>query len=255
MAAALRVPSVARIAVPGLIVIIAVAGYVGAGAWNQSGEPWLAITLTEGELPLAILPNTAPGDEPGLRVRFALEYRTDPLDARNWLSDSRLQEIGFPLQMPAGASEAADAYDNVPPRIAWVALEHDGAAYREIERRRALLAAEDPARHLAAPRSRLVPVDAAVDFDTLHTRYPTGHLIVRAIIALTYLAPEQGGPLVYGRLRELVPATISVPKSLRDVFEGLPTRVETADPEPRYEIELAIGRLGLPYVRAARRLR
>jgi hypothetical protein len=203
---------------------------------------------------LVLPPNAAPGDEPGVRLRIAFEHRVDPLDARNWLPDSRLQEIGFPLHVPAGAPNAADAYDNVPPRVAWVAFEYDGAAYREIERRR-LLAAQESERRIPALRSRLVPVDAAADFDVLRARYPGGHLIMRSTIALRYEPPERQGPLVHGTLREPVPATVSVPRSLRDVFEGLPNRTGTAELEPRYEVELAVGRLGLPYVRSARRLR
>ena len=82
---------------------------------------------------------------------------------------------------------------------------------------------------------------------------PTGHLIVRAVIALTYLSPEHRGPLVHGRLRELVTPTLAVPSHLRGVFSGLTPGHENAERSPRYEVEVAIGRLGLPYVLAARR--
>lgn len=241
-----------RVAVPALVVMITIASLVGAAQWNRGGEPLLTITLSERELPLTEVARAGSGDDPGLRVRLAYEYRLEPLDARNWLPESRLQEIGFAFNVPIGAPAAADAYDHVPPRIAWIAFELDGPAWREVERRRAL-SAEEP-RHFPYLRSRLVPVDAAADVETLRTRYPSGHLIVRGVIALGFVGPERSGPLVYGMLRDVAPGTISVPAHLRAVFDGLPERVADSDATPRYEAEIAIGRLGLPYMRSARRL-
>lgn len=241
-----------RIAAPAVTVMIAVAAMVAAGAWNRSGDPQLAIALTERELPLTPFPAATPGeDDPGLRLRIAWEVREDPLDTRNWLPESRLRELGFVFNTPVGAPGAADAYARVPPRLAWVAFEYDGPAWREIERRRALREELEP-RHFAMMRSRLVPVDAAAQLETLRVRYPSGHLILRAVIGLTYIPPENGGPLVHGRLREAIPQTVAVPGHLREVFDSAGVRSEGGQTRPRYEAELAIGRLGLPYLRAVR---
>jgi hypothetical protein len=229
--------------------MLVVATFVGVAGWNRSGEPRLAMMLTERELQLPHAPR-APGDDPGLRLRIVYEGRYDPLDARNWLPEPKLREIGFPLDVPVGAPQAADVYDRVPPRVAWVVFEFDGPQWREIERRRAL---RPPDRFPPpAQQSRLVPVDAGLDFDTLRIRYPSGHLILRGVIGMAYLAPKDGGPLVYGTLRDVVPGGVAVPSQLRHVVDGLMAPPPGAPTLPRYEVELAVGSLGFPYVRALR---
>jgi hypothetical protein len=246
----IAVAPLTRIAAPALIVMFAVVAYVGAASWNRSAEPGLTITVTERELPIQVTPAT-PGDDPGVFLQIAYEGRHDPLDARNWLPESRLREMGFALNVPAGEPRAADAYDKVPPRMAWVALEYDGPAWRDSERRRALSAEQYP-RHGRFVLSRLVPVDAAADFETLQRRYPSGHLIVRALIGVVYLPAINGGPLIYGALRDIVPQTIAVPARLRGVFDKLQPHAENTEFRPRYEAEIAVGRLGLVYLRSAR---
>jgi hypothetical protein len=79
---------------------------------------------------------------------------------------------------------------------------------------------------------------------------------MRGLVGLVYLPASNGGPLLYGALRDIVPQTIAVPKRLRSVFDALPARDEVPDGEfqPRYEAEIAIGRLGLPYLHSARRI-
>jgi hypothetical protein len=237
-----------RIAVPALIIMLAVALFVGAAAWNQSGDPRLVITLTERELPL-VPSRGGSDDDPGVRLRIAAATRHEPLDARNWLPESRLREIGFPFNVPVGSPRAVDAYDHVPARIAWVVFEYEGPAWRDIERRSRLR--DEQHVPVALMASRLVPIDAGADFDVLRTRYPSGHLIIRAEIGLAFLPSQHGGPLLYGTLRRLVPHAVAVPYRLRPVLESLtlPTGVAT---EPRYEAELAIGSLGHPYVRSLR---
>jgi hypothetical protein len=228
--------------------MIVVASFVALGAWNRSAEPRLTITLSERELTL--WPSGGDRQHQPLRLRLAYEPRFDPLDTRNWLPESRLRELGFALTVPAGDPRAADEYDNVPARLGWVALELDGPAWREIERRRDLLAAESAAHLRPDRQSRLVPVDASADFDTLRVRYPSGHLIVRGVIGLAYVPPDRGGPVVHGTLRFVVPESVAVPASLRGVFEHVGRATPGA--QGRYEVELAIGKLGLPYVRSAR---
>jgi hypothetical protein len=249
-----------RVAIPAILTLLLVAGFVGAAGCNRSGEPRLVVTLTEREVSLPYRSSPAPEDDPGLRLEIEVDRRSDPLDARNWLTDDRLRALGFPLHVPAGAPEAAETYRRVAPRVVWVAFEHDGSAWREMERRRALRREAEPYR----PRmegSRLVPVDAAADFETLRVRYPSGHLIMRAVVGVAFQSAADGGPLIHGYLRELVPTAITVPRGLRPVLDGLSppalTRSDGAphDPiGPRYEADVAIGQLGIPYLRALRRL-
>lgn len=234
-----------RVAMPAVIVVVTVASFVGAAGWNRAGEPSLAIVLSERELPLDYA--AEPGEGPGPRLRITYQDRHDPLDARNWLPESRLREIGFAFPVPAGAPQAVEAYRRVPPRLAWVVFEFDGAQWRDIERRRAMTdAPADPG--VERLPSRLVPVDAGPDFETLQARYPAGHLILRSVILLSYVPAARGGPLVHGVLREVVPATLAVPDHLRAQVAELAAD-ERARRASRYEVELAIGSLGLPYVR------
>jgi hypothetical protein len=242
---------VKRVSVPGALVLATVAAFIGAAGWNQSGDPYLVVVLTERELPLARV-NAAPGDEPGARLRIAYQPRHDPLDARNWLPESRLRQIGFPFNVPVASPQAVDAYDRVPPRVAWVVFEYDGPQWRDIARRRAVAA---PGAEAVPPMaSRLVPVDAGPDFDLLRTRYPAGHLIVRGVIGLSYVSPARGGPMLHGVLRDVVPPAVAVPYAFRETIAGLAATAEVGAVEPRYEVELAVGSLGLPYVRALRPL-
>jgi hypothetical protein len=238
-----------RVAVPAFIALFTVVAYVAAAGWNRSGEARLVITLTERELQLS---STGAGsdEDPGLRLRVTYDAPHEPLDARNWLPETRLRELGFTMNVPAGAPQAVYTYDRVPPRLAWVAFEYDGPQWHERERRRQL---REPERF---PRpgvwSRLVPVDAALDFDMLKRRYPERHLIMRGILGLSYLAASDGGPLLYGRLIEVVPQHVAVPLPFRSLLDGLTFQPEGGAAEPRYDVEVALGGLGVPYVRAVR---
>ena len=247
-----------RILLPGLLAILLVMSLVGLSGWNRSAEPRQVMELTERELQA---PYLSPEAREGGTISLQLQYegRYEPLDARNWLSDEKLRALGFNLPVPAAAPEAADRYRRTPPRVAWVAFEYDGPAYQEFARRRELQKQNEGMvwRGRLEP-SRLVPVDAAPDFESLHARYATGHLIVRAIIVLNYLGPIDRGPLVYAMVREVVPSRITVPRDLRDLLLNLPP-FPTAGPDgphtevpPRFVAEIASGPLGVLYLRSVR---
>jgi hypothetical protein len=238
-----------RIAIPALIVMVAVAGFVAVAGWNGAEEPRQVITVTEHELALPFRPATADND-PTLSLLLQYEGRYDPLESRNWLPEARLRELGFALHIPAGSPQAVSTYDRVPPRVAWVVFEYDGPVGRDIQRRRELRM--EYAHVPSGRRSRLVPVDAGLDYQQLRARYPAGHLIVRGVIGLNYLAADAGGPLVYGMLREVVPTRVAVPYPFRSLLRPLTDGIPEPSAKPRYEADLAIGSLGLPYLQALR---
>jgi hypothetical protein len=238
-----------RIAAPALVVLIVVAALLGLAGWNRSGEPRLVVTLTERELPRQWW--QAADEDPGSALQIQTEIRHDPLDSLNWLPEARLRAIGFPFSVTVGAPEAADIYARTPPRLAWVAFELDGPAWREIERRRALQRPPDQFQQRRL-QSRLVPVDAGPEFDRLLAKYPSGHLILQAVIAVNFLPPSHGGPLVYGTLSQMVPSRIAVPKEMRVVLDSLAPDANANPAVSRYEAEVAIGRLGVPYLRSLR---
>ena len=241
-----------RILVPAITTLLVVTFYIAANGWNRSGEPVQRITLTERELPLAW---SGRDDERGMRLRLEHEGRYDPLDARNWLTEDRLRELGFVSDVMPGAPEAGDTYRKMLPRTVWVALQYNGEAWREIERRRELAqsAQAAPEIRFTSYQSRLVPIDASRDRDALLRRYPTGHLVVRASIQISYVGPDNKGPLVYGYIRRLIPWEVSVPRALAERLANLPVRGEPYT--PRYEADLAVGHLGIPYVTDVRVLR
>ena len=123
-----------------------------------------------------------------------------------------------------------------------MAFELNGPAWRDIERRLALQP-QMPERHFASEWSRLVPVDASLDFDALLTRYPQDHLILRASIGLGFVPAQNKGPLVYGRIRNVIPSAVTVPHELSEQLLPRGARVP-----PHYDIEMAVGRLGIPFV-------
>jgi hypothetical protein len=236
-----------RVAVPALVALIVVATLLGYAGCNKSGEPRLLLTLTERELPrLSMVEST--DEDRGRRLRIAVNARHDPLDSLNWLPESRLRALGFPFSVTAGAPEAADTYSKTPPRLGWVAFEFDGPAWRDIERRRAL---QPDTSSQPGLQSRLVPVDAGPDLDAMLAKYPTGHLILQAVIHVNFLPPDRGGPLVYGTLGRVIPSQLTVPSHVRQVLDE-----QAGDPAgrvaARYEVDVATGRFGVPYVRSLR---
>jgi hypothetical protein len=237
-----------RILLPAAVALLVVVAFIALAGWNRSGQPLVRLTLTERELQLVGMPRADADDDRGIELRIEHARRDDPLDARNWLTEERLRAIGLGLDVMPSAPQAEDTYSRALPRIAWVAFEYDGNAWREVERRLELTTpAARPANQLLAP-SRLVPIDAAPDAESLAARYPTGHLILRASIQLSYVPPVRKGPLVYGWIRELTPAYVHVPREFRAVLTTLPPSGEA----PRYEVDITVGRLGIPFVTAVR---
>jgi hypothetical protein len=240
-----------------VLTLLVVSGFVAAASYNRGGDPRMTLIVTERELSLPYDPEPAPDDDPGLQLQLEIDRRDDPLDARNWLTEDRLRALGFGLHVPAGSPEAERRYRTVPPRVGWVVFEYGGPAWTEIARRRALTT--DARARTPIEATRLVPVDAGPDFDALQARYPSGHLILRAVITLMFRNAQSGGPVIYGYVRELVPSTVTVPRHLRPIIEGLKRpRLDSVGGQspvaPRYEAEVAVGRLGIPYLRAIRRL-
>jgi hypothetical protein len=247
-----------RVALPALATLIAVASLVGLAGWNKSSDAQSPLMLSEREMPLSAQ-LVSVEDAEGLKLPIVFQWRANPLESRNWLPESKLRALGFPLDVPAGDPSAFEVYADLPPRLAWIVLEYDGPAWTEIARRRAVQREDLRDRNAD---SRLVPVDAGLDVEALRTQYPRGHLIVRGVVAINFLGPSSGGPLLYGLLRELVPSMVTVPSEYLPTLVGLapfslpPTPPDAPRPElvPRYEVEVSVGRVGIPFVKSIRRI-
>lgn len=235
-----------RLVVAALVLLLTVGALLAAATWNQGGDA-PAMVLSEREL---ALPWDWPSDRAEARLRLQWQARSDPQDARAWLTEVKLREIGFTLGVPAGAPEAADVYGRSLPRLAWVAFELNGPAWRVIEQRRAMLAdPADPARHdpRLAP-SRLVPVDAGPDPEPLRRRYANAPVVVLpAVIRMRYRTTPAEGPSVWGEVASLVSPDVTIPARLRG---HLPPR---GSADAHYEVDFRVGRLGAAWVEDLRR--
>lgn len=239
-----------RLVVAALVLLITMAGLVGAAAWNRSGDVQ-SITLTEKEvrLPWSGWRYEWKGDEPALRLGLNWFSRDDPQDARLWLTDAKLQEIGFATGVPAGAPDAREFYGRSLPRVAWVAFEFNGPAWRQIEQRLQMQRKDNT----IGPeyQSRLVPVDAGLDREALFRRYASSPvLILQAVIGIRYSDDATRGPSVWGTVEGLAVDEVSVPLALRGPFKPLRSQNPTPfappfpPPLPRYSVTLGAGALG-----------
>jgi hypothetical protein len=258
---------VTRLLVAAMVLLASVFGLLGAAAWNRR-EPIQRITLSERELELPwTWENGRDDDDAEVRLRFAWQPRGDPQDARAWLTEGRLRELGFTVGAPAGAPEAERVYGHALPRIGWVVFEVDGPAWQTLERRRAM---RSPAvdRHSYQPLapSRMVPIDAGADVAALRNRHTgSGIVVMPAIVQTRYDRHPAQGPVVWAWITQLVSNSVSVPLHLRPRLAGLsrlprsvPPTWKEGDPlpepaPPRYDVDLAVGRLGAPWIEDIRR--
>ena len=277
-----------------LILIVNLA-LLGAAAWNRRGEP-AEFVLTERELALPLDRQEATaGIELSLRLtarapdllqRAARTRRADlPRLEHPWFDREKLRELGFSVDVDPTASEAARHYSSAQFRRAWVAVEYDGDAWsRWMERRASALeqlrrqvdagAAEaneltDGEAQLAfdrVARSRLVPLDAGLNASELQERYADCRRIVvlPAWVRPVLAEPEEGPPVILGRVGELLVQRVQVPRRHRELLaplmpaedsgtrlarqreqarEGWPTPTP-----PRYRAVLAVGRGHAPWL-------
>lgn len=245
-----------RLVVAALVLLSTVGALFGAAAWNRGGEAQ-SIVLTERELSLPWWWTNDSGDARGpLRLSVEWERRDSPQEARVWLTEMKLRELGFTTVSP-GAPGAADFYSRALPRWAWVAFEFDGPAWRSIAQR---LALQKNGEWLLATTSRLVPIDAAVERSVLLRRYRNAPVIAMpAIIGLRYDNHPTQGPSVWGVVQSLLSPQVTVPRRLHDSMRPLRDlprsqagTVADAPPGPRYEVDLRIGRLGGAWIQDVR---
>jgi hypothetical protein len=184
-----------RLVVAALVLLLTVGSLFVAAAWNRSSDVQ-TIVLTEREL---ALPWGWPSDRTDARLRLHWQGRHEPQDARLWLTETKLRDLGFTTGVPAGAPEAERTHGRSLPRLAWVAFELEGPAWKAITERQMMTGKADDERHFAPTRndSRLVPIDAAASRDPLRRRYANASVIVvPAVIRMRYRNWPKEGPSV-----------------------------------------------------------
>lgn len=174
----------------------------------------------------------------------------------SWLPPATLAALGFDVSVDPAAGHAAHHYRRQLARRAYVAFEIDGPAWQAVlaERERAEGAGEAvPQDDLRRNGSRVVPVDSAVDAQTLTQRYPDPrtHLIARALIRVQRYERRPGAaPYVGGWLINVDPRRIQVPVELS---RDLPVRQFNENQRDRFTVSLMYGRRWEPWVTAVSR--
>lgn len=253
-----------QLLVAALTFLLSVGSLLGVAAWNRAESH--TVVVTERELPVVITRSSARGAPEAVALQFRVQQRSAPDEARLWLPDATLRQLGFSLGVPAGAPEAGQFYLRSLPRQSWVAFEMDGDAFVPIARQLSLggsAAVRSGASEGLAP-SRLVPVDAGRSRDLLQARWRDRPvLLLPAVIAMRYEQHPTRGPSVWAQMTGLSQATLQVPQRVRQAMAragwlgslaGVPSE-GTADQgmrPPRYDVVLGVGRLGAVWVEDVR---
>lgn len=258
----------------GVALIVAVNAFVLAGvAWNRSGVPGSALTLTQRELSLPYAFGLD-GERGGVDVAllWRAPMRDDNADAAydmhygrgpDWLGADKLRELGFDLK------DEHDAYRQ--KREVYVVLELAGAdwqaALAQAQRRldRALArgnaekqdvdaqkSAQEALKYEQHKASRLFAVDAGLDAAALRQRYPDTHrhLVVVATVTPSVTVFDKKTTFS-GHIGELAVARISVPHALRGAMDGI-DRSALDSGRAAFEMDVAWGRRFEPWVTAVR---
>lgn len=290
-----RVGSPAALVAGCALLLVTNAAILSAAASNRWGGPRQKLELTERELAMPafreeentglLLSRVLGDDAPAVvaRAAFRNHYalpRADP----PWLDRAKLRELGFRRDIDPSDPAAGEICDAELSRRVLIVLEFDGEAWKSwlaaqeerlnelrlrVERgetdRKRLQDAEIVLALDRAMRSRLFPVDAGTDAESLLRRYPDRgrYLVARGVVSLALVREQDRAP----RLRsivELLPNEVHVPTSLRPHFkrflpEETPQQVfdrEHKEPEgtwpsptpPRYRAALAFGRRLQPWI-------
>ena len=258
----------------GVALIVAVNAFVLAGvAWNRSGVPDSALTLTQRELNLpyafgldgerggvdVALLWRAPMRNDNAEAAYDMHYGRGP----DWLDADKLRELGFDLK------DGRDAYR--ASREVYVVLELAGASWQaalaQAQRRLdralargstdkqdadALKSAQEALTYEQDKASRLFAVDAGLDAAALRQRYPEprSHAIVAATVTPSVMVIE-GKTRFSGHIGELSVARISVPHALRGAMEGI-DRTALDSGRAAFEMDVAWGRRFEPWITAVR---
>ncbi|HYN42530.1 MAG TPA: DUF4824 family protein [Thermoanaerobaculia bacterium] len=253
----LAIAAAVAVAVPLLVFI--------ASARNRGGEPEAEVELTERELRL--VPLGEGRRWAALRLDWNGDLQWTQKDS-GWFDGAKLAALGFDVRLPASDSRASGFYGWQPAREVFLALEVDGPA---------AAAADLAYPNDRASRSRLHPVDAALDARALRARFPDRHrvLVVRAVVAAECFSRwdretrKASPPFLRGRIQRLLVEEIQVPRERRTLLdalargEALPRGAGATSPVasaggrpsgnvPRYSIVLRTGRRLEPWVAKVR---
>lgn len=249
----LSIAAVVAVAAPLLVFL--------ASVRNRAGSPEAEVALTARELRLVPL---------GEGRRWAvlrLDWNRDLQWSRKepgWFDAAKLATLGFDTRLPASDARASGFYGWQPAREVFLALEYDG---------RAAAATDLEFPNDVPSRSRLHPVDAALEERTLRARHPDRHrvLVLRAVVSAEVYGHwdpanrTASPPFLRGRIQRLIVEEIQLPREKRALLdalasgEALPTGAGATSPAatanrkaarevPAYRVVLRTGRRLEPWV-------
>lgn len=238
------------------IVLVSNLAALGGAAWNRRGGPDAVLELSEREL--ALPPAAAENTALALRLRWTDPANTRrsparqapssggpapssegqapwPGDTAPWFDRAKLEELGFDCSLPLDDAHLA-RYRAMPPRRVFAVLEHGGEAWRRVEQA-AASRGEDAGR-----MSRLVVVDAGLDRAALRVRWAdrSRAVVVPAIAVLSADRNSGGRFSLRGRIAQVFPSQLNVPRPMNGVLAPLQARTGDA-PGVRYRVWVAWG--------------
>jgi hypothetical protein len=212
-----------RFILPAVLPLLVTAATLAGSAWNRSSGRGPTV-LTDRELPL----RNASDDNSGLSL--SIEYPHALGGEQRWLTGDKLAALGFDTSVDPGSPDADAHYRRELGRLVYVALEHDGPAWRaraiEVERNIRQWSRDEDVRKQVEASSRLVPVDADLDPAVLEGRYPNArtHLITRAVMRVYRYSEANQRARLTGAL-QLLPDTLYVPSQIAEHLRGRSYRV------------------------------
>lgn len=183
-------------------------------------------------------------------ANLRLVWHSVPGTADTWLNREKLRELGFDTSVDPSSPEAPRRYGRALPRDVFVAF--------ELQENPVAIEPAGPAR--GGPLSRLAPVDAARDAETLEARYPdpATHLIAQGAVRPTLQGQPSGPYFVTGWIMNVNPSRIHVPPSLAQNLRRNPFGAErdpgtTRPPQDSFTVSVNYGTRWEPWVTEVRR--
>lgn len=259
-------------------------------AYNRRPPPESVLTLSERELGPQWSWMWSSEENSGLTLQ--LQYRAesvwyskreqaveadafaDPFSgiAIPWLDRAKLAALGFDVNVPPGAADAATHYEHTRGRDVLLVIELDGPSRaRALQRVKDLIAARERSQADSSDdrewhrldyarkalwseeheRSRLFVVDAGLEEAALRQRYPesTRYAIVRGHIRPTVVA-EGGAAQIFGSVTALRCESINVPMRYRATLPVDRRDGFSASPDKKapFTVKMAFGRRLEPWI-------
>jgi len=229
------------------IILIANAFALVHSALNRMGAPDAVITLTEREFYFYMSPSS--DDDSGVTLHLDWAADTYNFATNRWLDRQKLEQLGFNSSMKAAKPTADEFYRRQRPRVAFVAVEYNGPAWRALQEDYEQNRAAREARHentfpeQGPHDSHLVAIDADLNASSLRRRYPDGTsvLIVPALISVD---ADDKSPRGFRANIVQLESSVHVPRPFSDQFRHL------KQPAPPYSVQLHFGTFHEPWVTA-----